>query len=117
MGIDNVDDFINDVRRQAAIENGEREEFILFTEDEYNRLFVAASYHALEEAGEAGMTEDELEAAVMRVVRWAEGISVCMSMIKMSMEGLVDIDFKGADDIDPLFGAREHPLDVDELLD
>lgn len=115
-----LDEFINSVQTEFAIQNGEREEYILYSKEEYDQLFLAAVLDVVSEAGNQGLEEEEISEKVMKIIRWCEQAAVDSSIVELYLKGLLRIEVtdKMEDPKNVLrLYLREEPVDLDELVD
>jgi len=114
-----MDEFIASVQTEFAIQNGDREEYVLYTEKEYNMLFLAAVLDVLDNAEEE-IDEEELSKRVMKVIRWAERASVDASMVELYLKGLISVVSSDKME-DPMpeirFKSRDVPIDLEYMAD
>jgi len=82
-----VEDLIADAQREFAIRNGDQEEFILFSEEDYDKIIEAAIIGALEYHGE--LSDEEIEDHVMKVLRWAERMAIGHDLVNLMIKGLL----------------------------
>lgn len=88
----NLDDFLDDVHREYLIESGQREEYVLFTAQEYDQLIVAAFNGGLIEAPTDEELEDDnadLPEELTDWLRWCEAMKTGMMLIHMVLSGVL----------------------------
>jgi hypothetical protein len=96
--VKNNSELFNDIQKYMNEAPAEREEYILFTEDEYNQIIL----NFLKGRGEQGADEEE----VLEIIRWAERVKVDETFLSLFMKGFIVLDFK---DGEPVVKQADNP--------
>jgi len=89
-----LDDFILDMQKEYLIQSGQREEFILYSEEEYDLIVEAALIGIMswnDEQGLPDLDEDDLLDEVHKVVTWAEQMATGYTLVEAVLRGEVII--------------------------
>lgn len=95
---EDIERYVNDPNERA-----EQDQYILFTEDEYQQIIIKF----LEGRQEQGLTATEEE--VVQIIRWAERVKVDISFLELFMKGFIILDMK---DGEPTVKRRENGPDT-----